>query len=188
MKTIRLIALLAIFFTMSGCALNTELIQRGAVSSRNDIFTEVVAGTEAPERYAILHLSTSVKTPLAWEPESGLSQIINIDGQALQMTDSGKKECRDASGLRDPETGCGFKHVFSLNLLLKAGTHSLIVAFPDKGVAITKEITLPAGTSNFLQVEPQYRSLPKQGKNSLPGTSFKEGILLLDTKFNDNPL
>ena len=188
MKNIRLIALLAIFVTMTGCALNTELIRRGSVSPRNDVFTEVVADAEVPRGYALLRISTSVKTPLAWEPKSGLSQIINIDGQALQMTDAGKEEYSDASGLRDPEAGRGVRHVFRVNLMLKAGTHSLIAALPDKGVAVIREITLSDETRNFLQIEPQYRTLPATRGIPYNGTSYKEGILRLNAKLNDNSL
>ena len=184
MKNIRLLTLLAIFFTMAGCALNTELIQRGAVSSRDDVFTEVVADTEIPPGYALLSISSSFKTPIA----RSLSETVNIDGQALRMVDLGREEDSDASGSRDPEAGRGFMHMFRTNLMLKTGTHSLVAALPDEGVAVTKKITLSDGTRNLLQIKPQYRSLPAASRLFYTETSYKEGILRLNAIINGNPL
>ena len=184
MKNIRLFTLLAIFIIMPGCTLNTELVQRGAVSSRNDVFIEVVAGTEIPRGYTLLSIYSSFKTTI----DRSLSEMINIDGQALRLADLGKEEDSDASGLRDPEAGRGFRHVFRTSLMLKAGTHSLIAALPNEGIAVTNKITLSDGTRNLLQIEPQYYSLPASCRLSYTETCYKEGLLRFNTKLNGNPL
>lgn len=77
----------------------------------------------------------------------------------------------------DPEAGDGIRYLFGKKLRLKSGTHKIIVALPDDGIALEREISLVEGDVNNLVMEPIYSMT--QGKKT-PGvystTSFKEGI------------
>jgi hypothetical protein len=79
--------------------------------------------------------------------------------------------------LADPEAGDGIRYRFNKNLRLKAGTHRIVVALPDDGVAVEREITLTEGKVNSLVLEPVYSTKPgKRRLEAYSTTSFTEGI------------
>ena len=188
MKMMSFITLLAVSVSMTGC-LNNELLRRGTVSSRSDVFVEADADVQVPDDYVLLRIVTSFKTPAAWERRpDGATQIVNIDGQALRMTDAGTLEDRDPDGSQDPEAGRGMRHVFRVDLLVKPGPHQVIVALPDQEVATSREITLPEHLGSLLWITPRYRSLPSFRGVHTTETSFTKGVFALDAEFNGWPL
>ena len=186
MKVAGLVILPVILFTMTGCGSSSQLVRKEAVSSRNDVFTQASPNLEVPPGYALLRISLSFKTALV---QSGrLSQVIDIDGQVLQMAGVGKEEDLDSASLRDSEAGRGLRYKFDANLLVKAGTHRLNIIVPEKEVALTREIVLTSSTKNFFRIEPQYRFRPALRGIPYTGTSYKEGILRLNPELNGSSL
>ena len=107
-----------------------------------------------------------------------------IDGQALLLLlllllllrGNLQKEISEPMNLMDPEAGDGIRYGFSKNLRLKPGTHRIVVALPDDGIAVEREISLNEGDLNQLAVEPVYSSAPVKKRPGISTTSFKQGI------------
>jgi hypothetical protein len=115
-------------------------------------------------------------------------RCINTDGQAIQLKGTVIKESREPRGLRDPEAGEGLRYTFKTVVQLPAGTHRIIVALPNKDIAVEREFVLAEGSKNYLQLEPNYyRSRAKQ-KHNVVATSFTEGIQSFTVKFNGKEL
>ena len=181
-RKIILLPLLAITVT-SGCAGSPELIRTSSVSTRNDVFQELKDGGSSPAEYADLRIVFSLKThkpgiysrtDVHGTPEYRL--LINIDGQAVQLQGNLYKENIEPRGLRDPEAGEGIRYRFSKILRLKAGTHKIVVAIPEDGIAVEREITLSEGNNNLF-LEPVYGSSTDKQRPGFYGvTSFTEGI------------
>jgi len=169
---------------LSGCAVSSGLLKTGSSSIRSDVFVELSNGGAVPPGYADLNIVSSLKThkpgmyPFEKKPHGtpDYKLLINIDGQALKLQGDlqGENTPRD---LENPEAGDGIRYRFSKKLRLKAGTHSIMVALPDEGIAIEREINLSDRSDNFLVVEPVYgASSDKQRPGFYGLTSFKEGI------------
>lgn len=181
-RVIPLLSLLAITAT-SGCAGNGDLIRTSSISTRSDVFQELKDGGLIPAGFADLRITSSLKThkpgiysstDVHGTPEYRL--LINIDGQAVQVQGNLYAENIEPRGLRDPEAGEGIRYRFSKNLRLKAGTHKIVVAIPEDGIAVEREITLPEGNNNLV-LEPLYGAdMGKQRPGFYGVTSFTEGI------------
>jgi len=191
MKRVNLLLLILALTLVSGCADSSALIRASSTSIRSDVFKELNNGCPIPQGYADLRITSSLKThkPGIYSKEDihgtpAYRLLINIDGQALQLRGSLYEENIEPRGLRDPEAGEGVRYRFSNNLCLKAGTHKIVVAIPDDGVVVEREITLSEGNNNLV-LEPIYRSTPGKQRPAFYGvTSFKEGIKWFRLRLN----
>jgi hypothetical protein len=183
MKSFHLMLVMALS-VLSGCAESSALIRTGSESLRGDVFQELKGGGLVPKGEVELRISSSLKThkPGTYQMEtrahgtSSYRMLVNIDGQALQLEGNPQPE-RTGSDFGDPEGGDGTRYRFSKSVRLKPGTHKIIMAFPDDGVAVTRELTLVDGSSNCLVVKPVYGAIPERRRSGFYGvTSFKEGL------------
>lgn len=169
---------------LAGCA--TSLSKQAMMNSRTDVFSQISPNSSIPAGHADLTISASLKThrefdcPINQQHPHGTAAyklVLNVDGQAAQLNGRMQSESSESRGVMDPEAGDGIRYRFGKNLRLKAGAHKIIVALPDDGIAVEREITLIEGDVNNLVMEPIYSTT--QGKK-MPGvystTSFKEGI------------
>jgi len=196
MSRMKLMLLAMALAVVSGCAESSALIRANNTSSRTDIFEEVTNGGIAPKGSADLHISASFKThkpgiysasDIHGTPEYKL--LLNIDGQAVLLRGSLQKENREPMKLVDPEAGDGIRYRFNKSLRLKAGTHRIVVALPDDGIAIEREITLTEGNVNRLVLDPIYSTKPGKRRVGTYGTTgFMEGIRSIRLNLNDRDL
>ncbi|MBK5274928.1 MAG: hypothetical protein JJE30_07740 [Desulfuromonadales bacterium] len=177
--------LLALSLTVvSGCAESSALIKSSSTSMRTDIFEELTNSGIAPQGFSDLRITATLKThkpgiysasDIHGTPDYKL--LLNIDGQALQLRGSLQKENSEPMKLVDPEAGDGIRYRFSKNLRLKAGTHRIVVALPNDGISVEKEITLTEGDMNSLDLEPIYSTKPGNMRpQNYNNTSFTKGI------------
>lgn len=183
MKKTSLILMLSLM-VLSGCAENSALIKANSTSLRTDIYEELTNGATLPQGFVDLSVTATLKThkpgiysakDIHGTPDYKL--LLNIDGQAVLLRGNLQNENSESRGLVDPEVGDGIRYRFSKNLRLKSGTHRIVVALPDDGIAIEREITLVEGNANSLALEPIYST--KTGKRRLEmrsTPSFMEGI------------
>lgn len=151
---------------------------------RTDIFEELTNGGIAPQGFSDLRITATLKThkpgiysasDIHGTPDYKL--LLNINGQAVLLRGSLQNENSEPMKLVDPEAGDGIRYRFNKNLRLKAGTHRIVVALPDDGVAVEREITLIEGKASNLILEPKYSTKPgKRGPWAYSTTSFTEGI------------
>ncbi len=191
MKKTNLLLLVMSLAVISGCAESSALIKASSTSVRSDVFQELNDGGPIPLGYADLRIISSLKThkpgiyskkDLHGTPEYRL--LINVDGQAVQLQGSLYEENIEPRWLRDPEAGEGVRYRFGRDLRLKAGKHRIVVAIPDDGLAVEREITLSEGKNNLV-LEPIYGATPGKQRPGFYGTtSFKEGIKWFRLKLN----
>lgn len=184
MRRMKLLLLALSLTVVSGCAETSALIKANSTSMRTDIYEELTNGGIAPQGFTDLRISATLKThkPGIYSASDihgtpAYKLLLNIDGQALLLRGSLQNENSEPMKLVDPEAGDGIRYRFSKNLRLKQGTHRIVVALPDDGIAVEKEVTLTEGNLNSLVLEPVYSTKPG---NRRPGiyniTSFTEGI------------
>jgi len=175
-----------------GCAESSALVKASSTSMRADIFEEITNGGIAPQGFTDLHITASLKThkpgiysasDIHGTPDYRL--LLNIDGQAVILRGRLQKENSEPMKLVDPEAGDGIRYRFSKKLRLKAGTHRIVAALPDDGIAVERELSLAEESVNNLVLQPVYRVTPGKKRPGFYGvTSFKEGIrgfrLMLD--------
>ncbi|MDD2733663.1 MAG: hypothetical protein PHF56_06950 [Desulfuromonadaceae bacterium] len=169
---------------LSGCAESSALIKANSTSIRTDIYEELTNGGIAPQGFADLRITASLKThkpgiysasDIHGTPDYKL--LLNIDGQAMMLQGNLQKENSEPIKLADPEAGNGIRYRYNNNLRLKAGTHRIVVALPDDGIAVEREITLTGGSKNRLVLEPIYSTKPGMRRpGAYRSTSFKEGV------------
>jgi len=160
MNIVRLMGMYLAVATMCGCAHQAELIKSAATSTRADIFMNAPTTDKIPVGLTELDILLSVKTP--HKKTSDYTLLVNIDGQAISVLGTWNKESLDQRSVYDPESGEGIRYSFKKKLWLKPGTHRLIVALPENGIAIDKEITLLPESDNELKLEPVYAAKPVQ--------------------------
>lgn len=184
MNRMKFILLAMALSAASGCAESSALIKANSNSMRMDIFEELTNSSTASKGFADLHITASLKThkpgiysapDIHGTPDYKL--LLNIDGQAVLLQGSLQSEQSELTKPVDPEAGDGIRYRFSKNLRLKAGTHRIVIALPEDGIAIEREITLVEGKANNLVLEPIYSTKPgKRRLGSYSTTSFTEGI------------
>ncbi len=177
---------------LSGCAESSALIKANSTSLRTDVFDELTNGATAPQGYVDLRVTATLKThkpgiysakDIHGTPDYKL--LLNIDGQAVLLQGSLRKENSEPMKLVDPEAGEGTRYRFSGNLRLKAGIHKVVVALPDDEIAVAREITLNEGDRNNLVVEPIYSTKPGKSRPGMYSTtSFTEGVRSLRLMLN----
>jgi hypothetical protein len=183
MKKASMLMMLSIM-VLSGCAESSALIKANSTSIRTDIYEELTNGGIVPQGLADMRITATLKThkPGLYSATdihgtSDYRLLLNIDGQAVMLRGLLQKENSEPVKLADPEAGDGIRYRFSKNLRLKAGTHRIVVALPDDGVAVEREITLTEGKVNSLVLEPVYSTKPGKRRLETHGTtSFTEGI------------
>lgn len=196
MNRIKSMLLSTILIIISGCAENSELIKAKSASMRSDIFVEQMKGGVAPSGFTDLRITATFKThkpgmhsssDLHGTPNYRL--LVNIDGQVLLLRGSLQMENSEPVKLIDPEAGDGVRYRFSKNLRLRPGTHSIVIALPDDGIAVEREVLLTEGKMNSLVLEPIYGSKPGMRRPGSYGTScFTEGISSIRLMLNDQQM
>lgn len=185
MNRMKLMLLTIALMVLSGCADSSALIKANSTSMRTDIFEELTSREIASRGFTDLRITATLKThkpgiysatDIHGTPDYKL--LLNIDGQAVLLRGRLQKENSESRGLVDPEAGDGIRYQFSKSLRLRAGAHLIVVALPDDGIAVEKEISLIEGNANRLVLEPIYNSTPGMKRLGAYGgaTSFKEGI------------
>ena len=175
-----------------GCAGNRDLFKTVSTSTRQDVFQEIAHGAALVSGYADLRVYSSLKThkPGIYSAKdihgtADYKIIMNIDGQTVELLGDLQRENSEARALNDPEAGEGMRYHFSKNIRIKVGTHKIVIAIPADDLAIEREITLTAGSSNTLAFEPVYGNLPgKQRPGFYRDTSFTEGLKLFRVVLN----
>lgn len=191
MKKTSLLLMLSLM-VLSGCAESSALIKANSTSLRTDVYEELTNGATAPQGYVDLRITATLKThrpgiysasDIHGTPDYKL--LLNINGQAVLLRGNLQSENSESRGVVDPEAGDGIRYQFSKNLRLKAGAHRIVVALPDDGIAVAREITLVEGSMNNLVLEPIYSTKPgKRRLGTYSTTSFIEGIRSLRVMLN----
>jgi hypothetical protein len=188
--------LLAVLAVTSGCATSPELIKVSNISTLSDVFRELSDGGAIPQGYADLRVVSSLKThrPGLYSEKdphgtAAYRLLVNVDGQAIRVGGITAEESSEPRSLRDPESGDGIRYRFDKRVRLKAGTHKIVVALLEDDVAVAREITLAAGSSNTLVLEPVYGATAMRMRpTAYTETSFTEGIKGLQAILNGRPL
>lgn len=191
MKRIQLLLALSLA-VVSGCAESSALIKANSSSMRTDIYEELTNGGITPRGYSDLRITATLKThkpgifsasDIHGTPDYKL--LLNIDGQAVLLRGNMQKENSEPTKMADPEAGDGIRYRFSNNLRLKAGSHRIVVALPDGGIAVEREISLTEGNVNNLVMEPVYSTAQGKRQSGINiATSFKEGIRTIKLMLN----
>ena len=195
MKSGKMFLLALVLTVVSGCAESSALIKANSTSVRTDIIAESLSNTITPEGFSDLRITSTFKTHKAGiystadiRGTSDYKLLVNIDGQAVLLQGSLRKEKSDPIKLLDPEAGDGVRYQFSKNIRLKSGTHKIIVALPDDEIVIAREISLNDGKMHHLVVEPVYSSAPGKRRPGVSTTSFKQGIRTIRLTLNGENL
>jgi hypothetical protein len=170
---------------LNGCAQSSTLIKTANKSTNNDIFQELSNSSTAPKGYADLRIAFSLKTPLPGiyrvdkkklgTPE--YTMLVNIDGQVVRLLGELQSENAGIRAIPGAEAGDGMRYRFIKSVRLKAGSHRIILAFPEDDIAIQRDISLGDGSSNSLLVEPVYGAPGDKQRPGFTGvTSFREGL------------
>jgi hypothetical protein len=184
--------LLLVTVSVAGCAESSAMIKHEMKNPQTVIFEESTTGEALTQGETVLSVISSVKThaprPSIVRDTHGTDEfrmLVRIDGQTVSLKGDAISEKNASFELNDPENGSGIRYRFSTKMRLKAGVHRIVVALPDDGVTVERDVELIAGKAHTLVVQPVYAN--KVGKPRLgvaSKTSFKEGIrtfeLLLD--------
>lgn len=193
MNRIIMIALAVVTFAaLGGCAGTAELARTAGLATRQDVFVEKQQGQPLLSGHAELRIVSSLKThkPGVYSEKDihgtpGYKLLINIDGQAAELSGDPRPERREPMGLRDPEAGEGMRYRFARTLYVKAGAHRMVIALPADTIATEREIVLSEGSSNTLVLEPGYGRMPPRSRPwNYSVTDFKEGIRSLRVVLN----
>jgi hypothetical protein len=181
MTKIKLLMLVTALMVFSGCAESSALIRASSTSLRTDVFEELKNGTPVPQGFTKMLFTATLKThkpgiysskDIHGSPDYKL--LLNVDGQAILL-----------QGILHEESD-GIRYMFSKDLLMRAGNHTVVVALPEDEVAVKRKITLVEGEVSSLVAEPVYGKVPgKRRPSSYSGTSFEEGIKGIRLKFQD---
>lgn len=197
-----LYCLILAMIILNGCA-QSQMVTKNTTSS-TDIFKEVAADSNIPQGYSDLMISSNLKTnkpckyPLdnLFGNKKGTSDymlLINIDSQITNIECTLKEENTKGDSIQSCESGDGIRYNFKKDLLIKAGIHHLIISIPEDGITIEKEISLPGGTRNLMQLVPQYRGRVAIGKTVPPvcstwSANFTRGLKGLTVVLNGKEL
>jgi hypothetical protein len=145
--------------------------------TRHDIFQTTNKSTRIPNGYAELTIVSSLKTPKPGIYPFGSKvtgtpdyvMMMSVDGQNETIQAILWQEKREPEGLYDPEAGEGIRYEFKKEIMIKAGTHRLVLVLPEEGVIVKRKLTLRDGTTNTIRLKPIYRSVNPEG---IPGRGF----------------
>lgn len=161
-KNIKVIsAVFIVGAVLTGCAGNRDLIAKTSSSSRQDVFKEIKPSQTASAT-AQLTVEFSVKSfksrfvnIYSKHTDPPYTAVLNIDGQAVVLSDEGVMEDLPGDAGKNPEVGTGWKYNFKKSLLLQPGKHRISIAIPVSDVFVDKEIELKEG-ENTLTLTPVY--------------------------------
>lgn len=196
MKKLGLLTLGAMLAVLAGCAGSPQAALKQDVAKGGEVFQEMARGGAAPEGYADLTVTASIKThkqrPSLQRDRHGSADytlIISVDGEVVAVTGEGRPERVEASPFADPEAGKGMRYLFSKTLRLRAGTHKIAVSLPEDQVGVVHDITLGSGSANKLVLQPVYASVAGKPRPGFIGaTTFKEGISRMQVALNGKVL
>lgn len=155
-RTIMVMSTLLVFGALlAGCAGNRDLIQKASLVTRQDVFREMTS-LQPVSGKALLKVEFPVKNFKARlintyfkQTDPPYTLVLNIDGQAVVVTDDPVLEERSGSFMDDPEAGTGWRYTFRKNLLLQPGTHRVAVAVPLSDIIVEKELDLAEGVNEL---------------------------------------
>jgi len=195
MKNVNLLIIILALTVMSGCANSSALIKASSTNTCSDVFQETTKGRAIPAGFADMIMFASVKThkPGAFSANDvhgtpGYRLLINIDGQSIHLQGTLSEENIHSRYLME-EAGDGIRYHFKNGFRLKAGTHRIVVASPDDGFAIERQMVLPEGISSELVLEPIYGKVAGKQRPGFYGVaSFTEGLEGFTATLNGKPL
>uniref|UniRef100_C6DYN8 Lipoprotein n=1 Tax=Geobacter sp. (strain M21) TaxID=443144 RepID=C6DYN8_GEOSM len=196
MKKLRLLTLGAMFAVFAGCAGCPQPALKQQVIKGWEVIPEMARGGVAPEGYADLTVTASIKTHKkrsSLVPDShgsaNYAMLLVIDGEKVTMTGEARLEKKETSPFADPEAGKGIRYLFTKTLRLQAGKHKIAVSLPQDEVCVVHDITLGSGSANRLVLEPVYAAVGGKKRPGFYGvTSFKEGISRMQVALNGKVL
>jgi len=176
--------------SLAGCAGNRDALLKATAQTRQDVF-QTVQSTRATPGKAILTIEFPVKTFKARivntyvkYSDPPYTAIVNIDGQAVELTDEPVLEDLPGDFKDNQEAGTGWKYVFRKTLQLEPGTHRITVAVPLSGVLVEKNLELVAG-DNLLKLAPIYNSSVSRYQNY---PRFSHGLRGIAVHFDSKKL
>jgi hypothetical protein len=191
------ITLFGIIF--AGCGITAKEIQARSQSEKTNIFTEVSDGGTIPKGFAELTIKANIKTHIegyyileSKESLHGKQKypfLLNIGGQAALWKVDGIKDSRpayegDGKASHDPEAREGMKYTLEKRVRLAAGTHKVLLGFPEENFFSEVEVTLTEGGENILEFKPVYRY--KTHPTRIP--TFLRGIKEYEVSLNGNKI
>lgn len=191
MKTImKMVLLVVVVVSMSGCAGNRNAVLKAGESTRKDVFKEASDSAGIPGK-VLLKVEFPVKNFKARIVETYIKHsdppytvTINIDGQSVVLTSEPVLEDLPGDFKKNPEVGTGWKYNFNKELLLDPGKHHVTIAVPLSDVIIEKDVNLIAG-ANLLQLTPIYNASVTRYQDY---PRFNHGLNKLDAKLNGQAL
>jgi len=189
-----LLALLVAATVLGGCAVNDELVKKSMDSNRADVFVEVANEGAIPSGFADLEVALSVKTHADgafkkrdFHGTPYYKLLLNVDGQAVLVQGTLRKEITEANNPRDSEAGDGIRYVFNKKIRLAAGSHNVIVALPADDVAAERRLLLADGKLNKLVAVPVYSTSQEKSRiTSNTASSFKQGVRSIMLIYNNS--
>lgn len=173
---------LMVCVVVSGCASNRDLIAKASITTRNDVFTEVVS-PETQSGKAIMDIKFAVKSNSSrfmeiYNKHSNPPYRVhlNIDGQSAVLESEPVLEDKSPIDPNVPESGTGWKYNFSKQIALAPGKHKLTFALPIDDVIVEQNVELHAGT-NTITVTPVYN---KRSLRPYKGQNFTAGVKTLE--------
>ncbi|ACH38956.1 lipoprotein, putative [Citrifermentans bemidjiense Bem] len=196
MKKVRLLALGAVFAVFAGCAGSPQAMLKQEIVKSGEVFWEMGKGGGAPEGYADLTVTASIKTHKERASlvrdrhgSADYTLLLSIDGQAVIVTGEARPERMEASPFAHSEAGKGVRYLFTKTLRLQAGTHRIALSLPEDQVGVVHDITFGSGSANQLVLEPVYAAVAGKPRPGFTGaTSFKEGISRMQVALNGTML
>jgi hypothetical protein len=190
----RLVLLITALLALGGCAERFALIREHSASRRTDVF-QVPAKGELPANAADVRVSATLKTHGPGSHFASDSHgtadyklLLNIDGQAVLLSGSPLPESGYALTAVGPEAGSGMRYRFNTHLRVGSGKHKVVLALPDDGVSVERDVVLPGGKLSDLLVEPVYGGGAGFWRLPSSGRSFEEGVVGMRVSLNGKEL
>jgi hypothetical protein len=190
----RLLLLITALLALGGCAERSALMREHSANSRTDVF-RVPAKGELPANTADVRVSGTLKTHGPGDHflsdshgTADYKLLLNIDGQALLLSGSPLPESGYALTAVGPEAGSGMRYRFNTHLRLGSGKHKVVLALPDDGVSMEREVVLPEGKVSNLIVEPVYGGGAGFWRLLNSGRSFDQGVVGMRVSLNGKEL
>lgn len=193
----RMLLILALSVAMiSGCAGNRALMQSMSSSTASHVFQEVDEKAPPVPGLVDLRIYASLKTHQAGlysktdlHGTPGYTLLLNIDGQAVELSGAPQREQGGDRHFTDPEAGDGVRYLFTKRLRLKPGVHRIFVGIPADGLSSVIEAAHIEEDMNSLTVEPLYGAIKGKKRPEFHiTTSFKEGLKSIRLVLNGQAL
>jgi hypothetical protein len=190
MTLAKMVLLVVVVVSMSGCAGNRNAVLKAGESTRKDVFKEASDSAGIPGK-VLLKVEFPVKNFKARIVETYIKHsdppytvTINIDGQSVVLTSEPVLEDLPGDFKKNPEVGTGWKYNFKKELLLEPGKYRVTVAIPLSDVIVEKDVIFSSGT-NLLQLIPVYNASATRYQDY---PRFNHGLNTLEVKLNNQKL